>query len=69
MKKLKGALLSKTFWFNFVVLLVESVDLLNGKTIPPAVAVSIMTVGNIILRAITKESLEKKSERLVKKEQ
>lgn len=49
---------SKTLWFNVVTAAVVLADKFSGNIISTDVAYSIAVVGNVILRFITKESIE-----------
>lgn len=60
MKKLKGLLKSKTFWFNVVSGILAFVNATNGELISNETSGTIITVGNILLRMITTKPLEKK---------
>jgi hypothetical protein len=57
---IKGALKSKTVWFNVVTGTLEIVNVLNGSVIPSAVAGTVITVGNIVLRFLTTKPLDQK---------
>ena len=49
---------SKTFWFNAIVLLVavfEALGQLNLSWLNPEIVVVVLTIGNVLLRFVTKE--------------
>ena len=51
---------SKTLWFNAVSILVFSAQGMSGITcIPNDVLITIIAVGNAVLRAMTKEAIGK----------
>jgi hypothetical protein len=53
---------SKTLWVNLIAVVAEVLGVVAGINITPELAVTILAVINIILRAITKEPIEWKSE-------
>jgi hypothetical protein len=59
MDKVRGALKSKTVWFNVITAVVETVNLSSGL-MPPGVGVLISALGNIALRFLTDKPLEAK---------
>ena len=61
LKYLKGAIKSKTFWFNVVTGVLFITDkMLGADMIPPEVASTISAVGNVILRFVTNKALKDK---------
>jgi len=59
MKKLKGLLKSRTFWFNIATLVLELSNLLVG-ILPAGYITVINALANVGLRIITNKSLEEK---------
>lgn len=59
MKKLKGLLKSKVFWFNTITGTIEIVNICNAF-IPHEVAAAIIAFGNIALRFVTDKPLSEK---------
>jgi hypothetical protein len=61
MKKLKGLLKSKTFYFNVIT---SSLELINAFALPlgiqPGTLTLISAVGNVMIRFITSKPLEDK---------
>jgi len=51
---------SKTVDFNIVASAVSSLLLAVGVPIPPSILISVFTLGNILLRFLTKKSLAEK---------
>lgn len=58
--KIRGLLKSKTFWWNFSTIAIESGALLGVLGVPPGTITAISALGNIVLRTITTQSLEDK---------
>ena len=59
MKKLKGLLKSKVFWFNAITGTLEIVNVCNAF-IPHEIAAAIIAVGNVALRFVTNKPLDQK---------
>lgn len=59
MDKLRGLIKSKTFWFNFLTVIVDGAGLLAGA-IPPGTLTTVVAVANIGLRVITNTDLRDK---------
>lgn len=61
MKKLKGALKSKTVWFNVITGVLELVNVFAVPLgIQPGTLTMIAAVGNVFLRFVTSQSLDSK---------
>lgn len=60
-KKIKGALKSKTVWFNIIT---GAVELINAFAMPlglqPGTLTMVAAVGNVFLRFVTSQSLDSK---------
>lgn len=63
MNSLKGALKSKTIWWNIIVGGLEIANTLLVTVLPPGTLMALNVLGNVALRAITSESLEAKGSR------
>lgn len=59
MRKLKGLLKSKTFWFNLFSV-AAGIPAVLGGVVSPEVLTSVAAVGNIGIRLITSQPLEDK---------
>ena len=59
MDSIKGALKSKTVWFNIITGAMELANAFGGF-LPPGVAMTVNVVGNVMLRFVTSEPLEAK---------
>lgn len=51
----KSVFASKTFWFNTISTAVAVGSGSFGFNLPPKVAVPVVTIGNILLRLLTKQ--------------
>jgi len=61
MNTLKGALLSKTVWFNVIMLAIGVITILSkNHSIDPKILADITGIGNLILRLVTTGSLADK---------
>lgn len=59
MRKLKGLLKSKTFWFNLFSV-AAGIPAVLGGALSPEILASISAIGNIGIRLITSQPLENK---------
>jgi hypothetical protein len=59
MDSIKGALKSKTVWFNLITGALEVANLF-AVMLPPGTITAINVVGNVLLRFVTTEPLEAK---------
>lgn len=59
MDTIKGALKSKTVWFNAITGALELTNAFGGF-LPPGVGMAVNVVGNVILRFVTSEPLSSK---------
>jgi len=60
MNSIKGALKSKTIWFNLITGGLEIANLF-AVILPPGTMVILTVLGNVALRFVTSESLAEKS--------
>lgn len=60
LEHLKGALKSKTIWFNALLYAVDVFGQFDFVKNDPDFAILVVTVGNILLRFVTKTSLKDK---------
>lgn len=50
---------SKTVWFNTLSAVILAVNELTGKLIPNEIGLTVVTLGNLILRLVTNTSISK----------